>query len=202
VVVVNEAFVKRYFAGGDAVGRRLMFGASSKPVLDREIVGVVADSRKEVRQPAKETIYTPYYQWSRPTRLTYYVRSAGDPAYVSSTVRQLALGMDANVPVRDMKPLAMEVRESIYSDRLIAMLSAAFGALATLLAAIGLYGVMAYAVARRTAEIGIRMALGALPGDVLWMVLKEAGLLAGLGSPRGSLARCRSAGSCSRNCSA
>jgi len=181
VVVVNEAFAKRYFAGRDPVGRRLMFGASNRAVLDREIVGVAADMRREVREPAKETLFLPYAQWETPERLTFYVRGAGDEAGLAATVRQLARAMDPNVPLRNVKPLTVLVSDSIYTDRLIALLSAAFGALATLLAAIGLYGVMAYAVARRTPEIGIRMALGALPGDVLRMVLTEAGAMAGVG---------------------
>jgi predicted permease len=181
VVLVNEAFVKRYFAGRDAVGRRLMFGRSNHPVLDREIVGVVADFRTEVREPAKETVYMPYAQWETPESLTFYVRGADNQAGLADTVRQIARGMDSNVPLRRIKPLTVLVSDSIYTDRLIALLSAAFGVLATLLAALGLYGVVAYAVARRTPEIGIRMALGALPGDVLRMVLKEAGGMAAAG---------------------
>ena len=180
-VVVNEAFVKRYFAGRDPIGRRMMIGGSNKPVLDREIVGVVADTRKEVREPAKETFYYPYAQWDRPTRLTFYIRGAGDENRIATTIRRVAREMDASLPVRNVKPVTVIVRESIYSDRLIAMLSMAFGVLATLLAAIGLYGVVAYAVARRTSEIGLRMALGAVPGDVLLMVLREAGAMAGAG---------------------
>ena len=181
VVIVNEAFVKRYFAGHDAVGRHLMFGASNHPVLDREIVGVAADSHTEVRQPAKETLYYPYPQWDRPERLTFYVRGAGDVDRLSTAVRQLARSLDGNVPVRNIERMTARVEESIYTDRLIAMLSAAFAVLASLLAAIGLYGVMAYLVARRTAEIGLRMALGAVPAEVLRMFLADAARTAGLG---------------------
>ena len=186
-VVVNEAFVKRYFAGRDPVGRRLMFGASNKPVLDREIVGVAADVRSDVKKPAKETIFTPYLQWDRPARLTFYVRASGDEDRLATTVRQLVRSLDANVPVRNVKPVIVQVEESIYSDRLIAMLSVAFGVLATLLAALGLYGVVAYAVARRTPEIGMRIALGAVPADVIRMVLLDAGRTAGAGIAIGLL---------------
>ncbi len=181
VVVVNEAFVRRYFAGRSPLGRRLMFGASNRPVLDREIVGVAADVRSDVKNPAKETIFTPYQQWERPERLTFYVRGSGDEDRLAAAIRQLARSLDPNVPVRNVKPVTVQVDESIYSDRLIAMLSVAFGALATLLAAIGLYGVMAYAVGRRTAEIGMRIALGAVPADVIRMVLLDAARTAGAG---------------------
>ncbi len=188
VAIVNEAFVKRYFAGRDPIGRRFMFGASNHPKLDREIVGVAADVRPEVRNPAKETIFIPYQQWDQPTQLTFYVRGAGEEGQLSSTIRQLVRSMDANVPVRDLSPVDVEVRDSIYSDRLIAMLSLAFGVLATLLAAIGLYGVVAYGVARRTPEIGLRVALGAVPGSVLKMVLAEAARTAAAGITLGLLA--------------
>jgi predicted lysophospholipase L1 biosynthesis ABC-type transport system permease subunit len=180
-VLVNEAFVKRYFPGRDAVGRRLMFGGSNHPVLDREIVGVIADIRKEVRAPAKETVFIPYAQWETPENLTFYVRGADNQGGLADTVRQVARSLDPSVPLRRVKPLETVVMDSLYTDRLIALLSAAFGILATLLAAMGLYGVVAYAVARRTPEIGIRVALGALPADVLRLVLKEAGAMAATG---------------------
>jgi predicted permease len=183
VVLVNEAFVKRYCAGRNPIGLRFQFGASDPPKFDRQIVGVVADFRKEVREPAKETVFLPYAQWDTPEGLTFYVRGAA--AGLAGTVRQVARSLDPNVPLREIKPLNVVVQESIYTDRLIALLSAAFGVLATLLAALGLYGVMAYAVARRTSEIGIRMALGALPGDVLRLVLREAGGLAAVGVAAG-----------------
>jgi len=181
VVVVNEAFARRYFAGRDPLGHRMMFGGSNKPVLDMEIVGVVADFHKEVREAEKETLFIPYAQWKTPEELTFYVRGAESADGLAGTVRQVARSLDPNVPLRKVKPLDLVVQDSIYTDRLIALLSAAFGVLATLLAAIGLYGVVAYAVTRRTPEIGIRVALGALPGDVLRMVLKEAAGMAAVG---------------------
>ncbi len=186
-IVINEAFAKRYFEGRDPIGRHLMFGASNRPVLDREIVGVAADSRADVRKPARPALYYPYAQWNRPDRLTFYVRSTGGAGPIASEIRRVARETDPNVPMTNLKPMTVRVEESIYADRLIAMLAAAFGVLASLLAAIGLYGVMAYAVARRTSEIGIRMALGALPTDVLRMVLKEASTLAAVGIAIGLL---------------
>ncbi len=188
VVVVNEAFAKRYFAGRDAIGRRLMRGASNHPVLDHEIVGVAADSHVDVRKPPKETFFFPYAQWKKPERLTFYVRTAGDENRLAAEIRQVVRAADANVPAGNLTPMDVRIRETIYTDRLIALLSGAFGLLATLLAAIGLYGVVAYAVAQRTAEIGIRMALGAPPAGVLRMILWEAGRMAGAGIAIGLVA--------------
>jgi predicted permease len=188
VVVVNETFARRYFASSSPLGRRLMIGGSNHPVLDREIVGVVADIHANAHEPQKETIYFPYAQWpGKPDRLTFYARLTGDDTAVSADIRRLLRSMDASVPVGEIRPIQVRIDESIYADRLIAMLSIAFGALATLLAAIGLYGVVSYAVARRTAEIGIRMALGALPGAMLRMVLWDAGRMAAAGIAIGLL---------------
>ncbi len=181
VVVVNEAFAKKYFDRKDPVGRRMAIGESNHPVLNLEIVGVAADSRVEVRKPASETWYFPFAQWGQPERLQFYVRTAGDPDRLASGVRQAVRTADPDVPMGALKPMDVWIAESIYVERLIAMLSGAFGVAATLLAAIGIYGVVAYAVARRTAEIGIRMALGAQPARVLRMILLEAGSMAALG---------------------
>jgi len=187
VVVVNETFAKKYFAGRNPVGGRLMIGASNHPVFDHEIVGVAADIHVEVRGKPAEAFFFPYTQWDKPERLTFYVRTRldsgheGDTGRLADDLRQMVRAADSNVPMGDLKPVEVRIRESIYTDRLIAMLSVAFGLLATLLAAIGLYGVAAHAVTRRTAEIGVRMALGAAPPEVLRMILVDAGRMAGAG---------------------
>ena len=180
-VIVNERFVKRYIAGRNPIGRHLMFGANDHPVLDREIVGVVADSKIGVTAEPAITLYMPYTQWSRAGRLYYYVRAAGDENQAAAEVQRLMRDADPNLPAPRVQSIDTRIRESLYTERLIALLSASFGVLAALLAAIGVYGMMANAVARRTAEIGLRIALGAKPKDVRRMVLREAAWMVGIG---------------------
>jgi predicted permease len=187
-VVINETFARKYFAGRNPVGSHLMIGGSQHPVLDREIVGVAADTHMAVRDDPKETLFYPYTQWDTPERLEFYVRTAGDTGGLAASLRQMVREADPNVPMGDLKPMEVHIQDDIYTDRLIALLSGAFGLLATLLAAIGLYGVMAQAVTRRTAEIGVRMALGAQPAAVLRMILVEAGRMAAVGIAIGLIA--------------
>jgi predicted permease len=188
VVVINQTFARKYFAGRNPVGSHMMLGGSDKPVLDHEIVGVAADTHVSVRDIPQATFFFPYTQWDKPERLAFYVRTAGDTSGLAGTIRQVVRTADPNIPMGELKTLDVRVQDSIYTDRLIAMLSGAFGLLATLLAAIGLYGVIAHSVTRRTAEIGVRMALGAQPALVLRMILLEAGRLAGAGIAIGLIA--------------
>jgi predicted permease len=188
VVVVNEAFARKYFAGRNPISGHFMMGGSNHPVFDHEIVGVAADTHIDVRSKPKETFFLPYAQWKKPGSLTFYVRTAGDTGGLANSIRQVVRAADPNVPMGELQPLDVRIRNDIYTDRLIAMLSGAFGLLATLLAAIGLYGVIAHAVTRRTAEIGVRMALGAQPAVVLRMILVEAGKMAGAGIVIGLIA--------------
>jgi predicted permease len=178
VVVVNEAFVRRYFGDRNPLGRHMMFGASDRQLPDRQIVGVVRNFKHDsLRETPKPAVFSTYTNDDHLDRMEFYVRGDRDTAALGAQIRRLVQQMDAGLPVFDMQPVEIQVAESVEIDRLIAILSGAFGALATLLAGIGLYGVVAYTVARRTAEIGIRVALGAVPRDVLWLVMKDVGTL-------------------------
>jgi predicted permease len=182
VVVVNEAFVRRYFGDGNPLGRHMMFGASSTRLPDREIIGVVRDFKHgSLRETPKPAVYSTYTNEESLDRMEFYVRGDRDTDVLGAQVRRLLQQMDPGLPVFHMQPVEIQVAESIEIDRLIAILSCAFGLLATLLAGIGLYGLVAYTVARRTAEIGIRVALGAVPRDVLWLLMKDVGTLVVLG---------------------
>jgi len=186
VAIVNQAFAKRYASAGNLLGKHLAFGGGDKVKLEWEIVGVVRDSKYAgLREQAEPFIYIPNAQEDKLQRMTFFVRALHDQSSLGPEIRTLVRNMDANLPVFDMNLMEVQIADSIYRDRLIAILASAFGALATLLAAIGLYGVVAFNVARRTAEMGLRMALGALPGDVLALVMKEVGLLVAAGAAIG-----------------
>jgi ABC-type antimicrobial peptide transport system permease subunit len=141
-----------------------------------------------LRDEVPVQMFEPYMASNWVSGMTVYVRTAMNPDQFYSVVRSKVRGLDANVPVYGMRSMDEQISNSLLIERLIASLSAVFGFLATLLAVIGLYGVMAYTVARRTREIGIRMALGAYQGDVIWMVMREVlwlvciGIGAGLGA--------------------
>jgi predicted permease len=186
VVVVNETFVRKFNLGADAVGK-LMTDSGTTP--DMQIVGVAKDSKyAQVRQEIPPLFFKPYKQTERLPGLTYYVSTAGDPSQFIGQVPRLMQRIDPNLPVEDLRTLPQQVQQSIALDRFIGTMSTSFAVLATLLAAIGLYGVLAYTVAQRTREIGLRMALGAAPARVRLMVLRQVGAMTAMGGAAGVLA--------------
>ncbi len=181
VAIVNEKFAKQYF-GGHALGRRMGFGGDPGTKLDIEIIGVARDTKYEsMRDEMPIEVFTPYLQRNYTNTMRAYIRTTRDPEQMFSAMRGVVSSIDSNVPMYQMKTLERQMENSLVTERLVASLSSAFGLLATMLAAIGLYGVMAYTVARRTREIGIRMALGAAGGDVIWMIMKEVLILIAIG---------------------
>lgn len=179
VAIVNRKFAEHFFGNKSAVGRRLGRGGGRDAKLDTEIVGVVEDSLYEgPREGVRRQVFVP--KWGKGSAV-FYVRAALGSASAYGTIRNEVRKLDAAMPVYKLTTLAGQLDQTLLTERLIAMLSAGFGLLATLLAAIGLYGVMAFVVARRTKEMGLRMALGAQPGEVIWLVMKEVLLLVGIG---------------------
>ena len=149
---------------------------------DIEIVGLVEDSLYEgPRQGVRRQVFFPFLQMNQSVWAAFYVRASTDSASVFAALRRNVAVLDATMPVYEMKMLADQLDETLGSERLTATLSAVFGILATLLAAVGLYGVMALTVARRTRETGLRIALGARQGTLLWMVMRESFELFGTG---------------------
>lgn len=186
VSIINESLAHRFFGETNPVGRRMKFGAGNSP-LDIEIVGVVKDSKHtNVRDEMNPFVYIPYTQEPSIGEMTFYVRSSQKPETIATSLRQEVARYDSSLPVYSLRTLEEQIDQSIFGDRLLALLSSAFGLLAALLAVIGIYGVMSYNVTQRTQEIGIRMALGAQTTDVLRMIVGQGmrliiiGVLVGL----------------------
>ncbi len=187
VAVVNRKFATHFFGDKSALGRHIGFGTGPKAKQEIEIIGVAQDSLYEgPREGVHRQVFLAEFQNDFPSSSTFYVRTAfggsgGDSKTMFAALRRKVAELDPSMPIYQMKTLERQLDETLSTERLIAMLSAAFGVLATVLAAIGLYGVMAFVVARRTKEIGLRMALGAPQGAVMWMVMRETAFLVGLG---------------------
>ena len=179
VAIVNQSFARHFFGEKSAIGRHLGQGAGPGTKFETEIIGVVADSFYEgPREGVHRQVFVP--KWGN-GGAAVYVRVSMNSAAAYTAIRAQVKKLDPALPVYDLKTLATQLDQTLLSERLIAMLSAGFGLLATLLASIGLYGVMAFAVARRTKEMGVRMALGASRNHVIWLVMKEVLLLLAIG---------------------
>jgi predicted permease len=181
-VIINEKFARRYFRGQDPIGHHLGFGSDPGTRTDMEIIGVVKDIKyTNLRDDIPEQAFVPYLGSHWLGSMTVYLRTKADPNQFIPLVRAKVRDLDPNLPIYDMRAMEAQISNSLSTERMIASLSTVFGFLATLLAIIGLYGVMAYTVVQKTREIGIRMALGAAQGNVIWMVMREVLLLIAVG---------------------
>ena len=184
--MVNETFVKKFCAGRNPIGLHVGFGSDPGTPLDMEIIGVVKDIKyTNLRDEIPPQAYIPYLGTRYLGGMVIYVRTVADPNILMSAIRSKVRDLDSNLPIYAMRTTDVQINNSLATERMIASLSAVFGFLATLLAVIGLYGVMAYTVAQRTREVGIRMALGAAQGSVIWMVMREVLVLVAIGIAAG-----------------
>lgn len=180
VAIVNEAFAKKFNLGRDAVGKRM--GQNEGNQLDIDIIGLVQNAKySEVKETIPPQFFIPYRQAGRIGRITFYLRTLLDAEQMLSTIQPVIAKLDPNLPVEDLRTMPQQIDENVFLDRMMSTLSASFAVLATLLAAIGLYGVLAYTIAQRTKEIGLRMALGADGSRVRRMVLKQVGWMTVVG---------------------
>jgi predicted permease len=183
VAIINEAAVKKYFSDGNPIGRR--FGSSPETTGQFEVVGIVRDAKYDsVRDEVPPTVYVPYRQ-SRMGTPTIAVRTAGDPLTFVGAIRETVRSIDPNLPMVDVSTQMEQVEKRFEQEKVFAQAYTLFGALALILAAVGLYGVMSYNVARRTNEIGIRLALGARREQVLGATMRESLVLVGIGAAIG-----------------
>lgn len=181
-IMINETFAKKFFAGRNPIGLHVGFGNDPGTPADMEIIGVVKDIKyTNLRDEIPPQAYLPYLGSQIIGGMVIYARTTADPNLLMSSIRSKVRDMDSNLPIYSMRTTEVQINNSLSSERMIASLSAVFGFLATLLAVIGLYGVMAYTVAQRTREVGIRMALGAAQGNVIWMIMREVLILVGIG---------------------
>jgi predicted permease len=189
VIIINEKLARRFFAGRNPIGLHIAQGAGNKVHPDMEIVGVVADSKWDgPRDTIQPFLYEPYAQNPLLGVLMFYVRTERDPAQMAATLHATMEQLDPNLPVNNMRTLTAQIDDEMFNDRLVAILSISLALLAALLAALGLYGVLSYVVARRTREIGIRMALGGQRADILRLVLGQGAQLTVIGGAVGIVA--------------
>jgi len=186
VAIVNQTFARHFFGNGNPIGRKFCPGWG-KVTPDIEIVGVVKDTKySSVKEKPPRLYYTPWRQSKDIGSISFYVRTALEPAQVIPQVRRVMSSLDRDLPLEGLRTLDAQIRQNIMADRLVLELAAVFAILATVMAMLGLYGVMAHSVTRRTREIGIRLALGAGAGRIRYMIMREllvilvAGLLTGV----------------------
>jgi predicted permease len=185
VAIVNEAFVKKFNLGNDAVGKLM---TDEGTTLDTQIIAVAKDAKySEVKDAVPALFFQPYKQAERIRSITFYLRTAGDPAQLAGQVPRVMQELDPDLPVEELRTLEEQAKQNVFMDRFISIMSTSFAVLATLLAAVGLYGVLAYTVAQRTREIGLRMALGAAPTRVRLMILRQVGIMTLVGGAAGLL---------------
>ena len=181
-VMINEKFAKKFFPGRNPLGLHLGFGRDPGTRTDMEIIGVVKDIKyTNLRDEIPEQAYVPYMGSHFLGGMTVYIRTRVDPNLLMPAVREKVRELDPNLPIYGLRTTETQISNSLVTERMIASLSTVFGFLATMLAVIGLYGVMSYTVAQRTREIGIRMALGAEQEKVVWMVMRDVLRLIGIG---------------------
>jgi len=186
VAIVNQAFAKKFGLGSDAVGKRM---STSGDTLDTEIVGLIPNfTYYDVKQDVPPVFFVPTLQDTALGFSYYYVRTSRNTEQLVGEIPAVVRSLDPNLPVDELKTMRQQVKDNVFVDRLISTLSASFALLATLLAAVGLYGVLAYSVAQRTREIGVRMALGADGGRVQLMVLRQVALMTLIGGAIGTAA--------------
>ena len=179
VAIVNQKFARHFFKGASPIGKRLGWGDGPDTKLNIEIIGVVADSLYEgPREGVRRQVFIP--TWGNGSS-AIYMRTTSSSAGAYGLIRNEVRRLDPAMPVYSLKTLQSQLDERLLTDRLVALLSAGFGLLATVLASVGLYGVMAFVVARRRKELGIRLALGAQPSQLIWMVMREVLLLLAIG---------------------
>lgn len=189
VAIVNQAFARKFNLGDHAVGSRMSTSGGADATLDIEIVGLVQDAKySEVRDAIPPQFFQPYRQDERSGSITFYARTSGDASTLLASVHSAVRTLDPNLPLESPKTMEQQVRENIFIERMISTLSALFAGLATVLAAVGLYGVLAFTVAQRTREFGLRMALGADGGMVRRLVLRQVAWMTLFGGVSGLIA--------------